>query len=257
MTSAIFGRRADGIVGRICLLAFLCSAGVLWSRVFRPATVESFRDAIVDITTPVQHAGTGQAIGLQRWGCSSATLGDLNHAQPPPPMTQPQIAQRESDHQAACAAFYSCALLELRNAVGNTPPESVPGASAAGAKRRHDRLVDALGYRTLDPVAVLLLLLQSNLGSEDLPTSSSWLPPLFSTVHVCGRHFIGVDDTLWWPVPSAPARELTPGQRQQDRLLVNGFVYRKGRVVSHSLLWQRRVLDWLAHMLTVPSQELQ
>jgi hypothetical protein len=259
MASAIFGRRADGIVGRICLFAFLCSGGVLWSRVFRPATAESFRDAIVDITTPVQQAGTGQTIGLPRWGCVTATPGVLSHAQlpPPPPMTQPQITHRESDHQAVCAAFYSCAVLELRNAVGNTPPESVPSAPAARAQRRHDRLVGALGYRKLDPIAVLLLVLQSNLGSEDLPTSSSWLPPLFSTVNICGRQFIGVDDSLWWPVPSAPAGELTWEQRQHDHLIVNGFAYRKGRVVHHSLLWQRKVLDWLANLLTAPSQQLQ
>jgi hypothetical protein len=251
MASAAFGRRADRHIGRLCVLAFLYSGGILcWSRVFRPATVESFRDAIIDITTPVQHSGTGQTAGLPRWGCGTATPQLLEHAQPP--------AQQEKDHQAVCAAFYSCALLELRNAVGSAYAGSAPGVAAQAAwAQRHNRLVDALEYRTVDPVAISLLLLQSNLSSEGSPP---WLPPLFSTVNVCGRQFVGVDGSLWWPVPSPPAAgrtgELTRGQRQQE-LLVNGFAYRKGRVVHHSLLWQRRVLDWLAHLLTARSQELQ
>ena len=297
MASAAFGRRADGMVGRLCLLACLCSGLVCWSRIFRPATVESFRDAIVDITTPVQHSGTGQTVGLPRWGCIEA------EAQPS--TQQPQMTRQQRDDQAVCAAFYSCALLELRTAVGSTHAEASPN----GAAQRHKRLVDALGFRTVDPVSTLLLLLQSSTSAGVL-SSTSWLPPMFSVVELCGRRFVGVDESVWWPVPliAAPAGELTRG-RQQDELLVllqpllllllslflslylscscslthththtlslslslslslirafshyphanqvNGFAYRKGRVAHHSVLWQRRVLDWLASLLAALSQ---
>ena len=112
MCSAACGRHADGYVARLCAAVLLCM--VVWicrSHVFRPATVETFRDAIVDITRPHFHTGTGVSVGLQRWGCVS---------------TQPQA-------EALCAAFYSCALLELRAAPASVALEDRLSFSASPA----------------------------------------------------------------------------------------------------------------------------
>lgn len=251
MASAAFGRRADVIIGRLCVAIFLCSGAVIcWSRIFRPATVESFLEAIVDITQPVRHSGTGQTIGLPRWGCVTTNVAVAHRDQHPATASLPWAT---SDSRAVCAAFYSCALLELRKATGkaNADAESVAAArsTTAAAAQRHNRLVDALRYRTVGPAATLLLLLRLNVSNDSL-WSSPRLPPVFSTVSVCGRHFVGVEDRLWWPVPAAPAPTEATTKQAEDQLL-NGFEYRKGRVVHQSLLWQRGVLNWLASMLVL------